>query len=68
MLMPVSMASHDKKSHVAPHFDYLDIRDALVPLMPMLVPMASHDQEIHAAYHFSCFYLRKTMSFMMLVV
>ena len=30
MLGPV--ASHDQKSHVAPHFDHLDLGNAMLPL------------------------------------
>ena len=33
MLMPVSMAYPGQTSHVAPHFDYLDLRNAMVVLM-----------------------------------
>ena len=31
MVMP--MASHDQKSYVASHFDRLDLRNAMMPLM-----------------------------------
>ena len=30
MLMPVPMVSQDQKSHVAPEYDHLDIRNAMV--------------------------------------
>ena len=30
--MPVLMASHDPKSHIAPHFDHLDLRNVMMPL------------------------------------
>ena len=33
MLMLVSMTSHDQNSHVAPDFDCLQLRNAMVPLM-----------------------------------
>ena len=34
--------SCDESSHVAPHFGYLDERNAVVPLM---MPLASHDAD-----------------------
>ena len=43
ILMP--MASHDQKSHVALHFDHLDLRNAMV-LLTML--STSHDADIIA--------------------
>ena len=36
----VQMVSHDPKSHVAPHFDHLDLRNAMVALMEL---STSHD-------------------------
>ena len=32
MLTPVPMASHEQKSYVMPHFNHLDLRNAMVPL------------------------------------
>ena len=43
--MPVPMVSHDKKSHIAPQFDCLDLGNAMV-LLTML--SASHDTESSA--------------------
>ena len=47
------MASHDQKSHVAPHYSHLDLRNAMVPLTMLstahdanTVSVASHDQKI----------------------
>ena len=37
---PVPVASHDQKSHVAPHSDHLELTNAVVPLT---LPSASHD-------------------------
>ena len=34
------MTSHDKKGTIAPHFDHLDLRNAMVPLTMLL---ASYD-------------------------
>ena len=31
--MPVQVALHDQKSHVALHFKYFDLRNEIVPLM-----------------------------------
>ena len=36
------MASHDPESHVAPHFDYLDLRNILLPL---IMPLVSCDTD-----------------------
>ena len=41
-LIPASMTLHDQKSYVASHFNYLDWRNALVPLM---MPLALHDAD-----------------------
>ena len=32
----VLMTSHDQKCHIAPHFNFLDLRNAVVPLMMLL--------------------------------
>ena len=40
--MPDPMASHDQKSHVAPDFKYLYLRNAILPLTVML---ASYDAD-----------------------
>ena len=50
MLVPAQMASHDQRSHVAPLFDCLDLRnefaiDKAIWHQVILVPMASHDQK-----------------------
>ena len=60
-LMPVSKVSHDKKSHIGPHFNCLELRFTLVPLTALL---ASHDanagandvidQTSHVAPYFDC--------------
>ena len=42
MLMPVLMSFHDQKVDVVPHFDHLDVRNVMVPLM---VPLASCDPD-----------------------
>ena len=33
LLMPVKMALHDQQCHVVPHFDNLDLRNAVVSLI-----------------------------------
>ena len=38
MPIPEPVVSHDQKSHVAPHFSFLDLRNAMVPVM---TPLAS---------------------------
>ena len=38
MLMPGPFASHDQKSNVALHFDHLDLRNAIMPLILILAP------------------------------
>ena len=43
--MPVPMVSHDLKSYVVFHFDYLDIMNAVVPLM---MPCALFDADTSA--------------------
>ena len=50
MLTLSPMASHDQKSHVTPHFSYLDLKNAMVALIAlaslcvmMPLPMMSHD-------------------------
>ena len=42
MPMPLQMVSSDQKSNIAPHFDYLDLRNAMMPLMMLA---ASHDAD-----------------------
>ena len=59
MPMPAPNISHDQKSHVAPHFSYLDQTNLVVVLMMQL---ASHDadagasvticQKSHIVFHF----------------
>ena len=39
-LILASMAPHDQKSYVVPHFDILDLRNGI---MPLVTPSASHD-------------------------
>ena len=41
MPMAVLMALHDQKGHVTPHFSYLDVRNAMVPLMVSLLSIGS---------------------------
>ena len=63
ILMP--MASHEEKSHVAPHFDHLDLRNSMVPLKML---SASHDigtiangvtlETSYVTPYFDCFQLR----------
>ena len=43
MVMVMCIVSHDQKSHFAPHFDCLDQRNSMVPLM---MPSASHDTNV----------------------
>ena len=33
VMMLVAMKSHDQKSHIVPHFDYPELRNAMLPLM-----------------------------------
>ena len=40
-LTPASMVLHDQQSHVALHFDYLDLTSAVVPLMMPLTSDAA---------------------------
>ena len=56
----MAMASHDKKSDVAPHFNCLDLTSVIVPFMipsvwceSTLVPMALHDPKKSFVPHFS---------------
>ena len=44
LMTTVEIVSCDQASHFAPHFDHLDLRNAMVPLI-MPVPMASDDQK-----------------------
>ena len=74
-LKSVLTASHDPKSHVSPHLDWLDLRNAVVPLMMLL---AAHDTnaslngitwpECHVAPHFNCFGLRNTVAILTMTV
>ena len=36
-MMPMQMTSHDQKSHVASHFDHLDLTNRMVLLMILLI-------------------------------
>ena len=48
MQMPIPKASHDEKCHLASHFDHLDLRNVMMPLiMPSIELVMSHD-------HFDC--------------
>ena len=40
------MVSHDQKSHVALHFNHLDLRSAMVPLTMLFV---SHNADANAS-------------------
>ena len=44
--IPAANISHDWKSHAAPHFNYLDQRNAVVPLM---MPLASDGADAGAS-------------------
>ena len=46
ILGPVLMTSHDQNSHTAPCFDYLDLTNAVVPLM---MSLASKDLDVSAS-------------------
>ena len=71
-VLPLMMclASHDtnagasgitwSKSHVIPHFNHIDLQNAMV-LLVMLAQMASHDQKGNFAPHFNCLDLRNAM-------
>ena len=67
--MPVSVSntSHDQKSHVAPHVNHLDVKNAMMPFtVPsascnMLLPKVSHDQGCHVVPHFDCLGLTNAM-------
>ena len=48
------------KSHVASHFNNLDPRSAVLPLM-MSLSVDSHDHRSHVAPHFDHLYLRYTV-------
>ena len=71
MLQP--MVSHDQKSHTASHFNHLDLRNAMVPLM---TPSASLDatdiansitwRKGHVAPHFDHQDLRNAMVALMM--
>ena len=49
MTMPAPMVSHDQNCHVAPHFDHLDVRNAVVLLMMLSAPCyakaSTHDND-----------------------
>ena len=61
------MVLHEKKRQVAPHFNYLDLRQCNQHhVVSIPVPMVSHDQEIHLASHFDHLYLRSAMAWLML--
>ena len=45
MPMPMQMVSHNQKSHVAPHFNCLDLMSAVLPLT---VPLALLDANASA--------------------
>ena len=65
------MVWHDQNSYVAPHFDYLDLRNKLVQLMVQSIShdcdanvdvRAPHDnKKINVAPHFNCHKLRNAM-------
>ena len=65
--MPV--VSHYQTSHVGPHFNHIDLRNPVVPLM-MPVPMVvSHDQKSHVAPDFDHLDLKNAiLTLMMLYV
>ena len=80
MLKPGPITLYVKKSHVVPHFDCLDVTNAVVSFMmlfawfaPSLVPMASHDQKICCTLFWSSWAekcscaIYNTMSIMMLI-
>ena len=43
MPKPVLIASHDQKGDHAPHFDYPDLRNVMVPLM---IPFMTCDADV----------------------
>ena len=56
MLMLMPMMSHNEKNNVAPNFDYLDERNAMMPLtvlstshVPDTNGVASHDTNTNAS-------------------
>ena len=44
--MSVPVVSHSQKSHTGPHFDHLDLRNAMVSLMML---STSHDADSNAS-------------------
>ena len=71
--MPI--ASYDQKTHVAPHFDHLHLRNVMMSLMTASASLdanvsaynITHDQKGHVALHLNCLNLRNAiLSLMML--
>ena len=69
VMLPLPMASHNQKSHVASHFDCLDLRNAMVAL---ITPLASCDASAgtsgvtqpkkgYVAPYFNCLDLRNAV-------
>ena len=59
MLMPRVLTW--QKSHVACHFDHLDITNAMVQLITLLTSMVPHDQKGYVAHCFHCLDLMNGM-------
>ena len=66
--MPTLMVSHDEKNHVAPHFNCLDLRNAMVPLTTLLASCDTTtggngvtDQKSHVAPHLDYINLRSAV-------
>ena len=66
MVMLVPVASHDQKSNFTPHFDCLDLRNTMVPLI-MLLLSCSADAKLHAC-DVRCVIGPKVMQYLVLVV
>ena len=66
--VPEPMVLHDQKGHVAPHFSCVKLRNAVVPLMILLVSCNSNAStsrtkwlKYHIASYFDCLDVRSAM-------
>ena len=68
-MMLVPRALHDQKGHIAPNFNFLNLGNAMVPLMMLaLAQMASHHQESHVVPHFNYLDLRDAIMALMMLL
>ena len=74
MLVLAPMVSHDQKSHIAPHFNHLHLRNLLVKLKTLFAPCDINtsdsgviDQKRHATLHFNHLELLNTVVLLMML-